>query len=161
MNLSILILPIIFAVLGYILTIPTYIKFLNRQSPLKGLLIYYSIIFAVVIALENMGLIINGTKFENFRQGIGTILIIFSFFIIVDWESCYINQILHDGEECVDDKFNNVYLQSEDGAVYSLVSMITKNVQYRRLLTYVVTPFVLTLLGLLIIIDPKIEIGIF
>jgi hypothetical protein len=161
MDLSILLLPTIFAGLGYLFSMPSYIKFLNRQTPLRGLLIYYFIIFTVIIVLEHIGLIINGTRFDSFRQGLGTILIIFSFFILVDWESCYINQILHNGEECNYSQFNTVYLQSEDGAVYSLASMLTKNVQYRRLLTYVLAPFLLTLIGLLIIINPKITIGLF
>lgn len=161
MDYNILLLPTIFAIIGYIFTLPTHIKFLNKQSPLKGLIIYYTVIFGVIMILEHLGLIINGTKFDSFRQGIGTILIVFSFFIIVDLESCYIHQVLHNGEECIQDEFTNVYLQSEDGAVYSIISMFTKNIEYRRILTYVVTPFILTLIGLLIIMDPKITLGLF
>lgn len=116
---------------------------MNSNSPFVGLLIYYFILTVTVLILEYFGLIIAGIKFGNFNQTIGTMLIIFSFFIIINWESCYINTITKGN--C--DNVSNVYLQSEDGAVYYLWSKLFTNVNIIRLFTYIITPFILSIIG--------------
>lgn len=136
-------LAFIFAIMGFIFTTRTWLKTLDKLNPIYGLIIYYIIITSFVILLEYFGLVISGIKYSTSWQTIGTILIIFSFFIVVSWESCYVNTITKGN--C--DDVSNVYLQSEDGAVYYFWSYFTDNLSARRILTYVVTPFILTIIG--------------
>jgi hypothetical protein len=133
----------IFAVMGYMLTTRPWLRYMDRLSPISGLGVYYLILTVSILALEYFGLVIAGIKFGSVRQTIGTMMVLMAFFIIVDWESCYVN-IVNRGS-C--DPVSNVYMQAEDGAVFYLWSKITDNVQKARILTYVVTPFVLALLG--------------
>lgn len=136
-------LPIVFAALGFLFSSRTWIKHLDALSPISGLIIYYIILTTVVLLLEYFGLIVAGIKFDSLSHTIGTMLIIFSFFIIVSWESCYVNTITKG--DC--DGVSTVYLQSEDGATYYFWSLFTSNIELARILTYVITPFVLTLAG--------------
>lgn len=136
-------LPLVFAILGFLFSTRTWIMFLDGLSPLNGLLIYYFILTTTIICLEYMGLIIAGIKFDSMRHTIGSIMIIFSFFIVVTWTSCYINMVTKG--QC--DKISNIYLQSEDGTVYYLWSFLFSNIEVLRILTYVVTPFVLSFIG--------------
>lgn len=146
-------LPIIFAILGLIFSTRVWLKFLNKQNPLKGLLIYYIVLIITIIILQSFGLVIGQTKFNSFKHTIGTILIIFSFFIIIDWTSCYTNEITQ-GQCDTEHSISQIYLQSEDGATYWLWSKVFKGkdkIQIRRIMTFVITPFILTLIGTMLI----------
>ena len=76
---------IAFALLGFLFSTKTMIIALNSLSPIKGLIIYYFILFITLELLQWFGLIIGGVKIQNIRQTIGELLIIFAFFIIVDY----------------------------------------------------------------------------
>jgi hypothetical protein len=151
-------LPIIFACLGFLFTTRNFIKTYDKLPPYLGLLFYYFIITITVICLEYMGLIINGVEFSGFKHTVGSILVIFSFFIIVDWESCYVN-IVTKGN-C--GNISNVYFSSEDGAVYDLWNKVFPGKHnLNRVLTYVLTPFLLTLIGLSLLTEnQKVTINI-
>jgi len=136
-------LPLALGIIGFVFSTKRWIKFMDGLSPTAGLFVYYSILTTVILLLEWAGLIISGINFTSFNQALGTILIIFSFFIVVDWESCYINYVTKGNCENV----SNVYLQSEDGAVYSLWSKYLSP-ENARLATYVVTPIILSFIGL-------------
>jgi len=140
-------LPIVFAILGFLFSARPWILFLDGLSPLNGLLIYYFILTITIILLEYFGLIIAGIKFDSLRHTIGSMLIIFAFFIVVTWTSCYINMVTKG--QC--SQISNIYLQSEDGTVYYLWSFLFKDIDTLRLLTYVITPFVLSFIGQLLI----------
>ena len=102
----------------------------------------------------DLDLIVHGTKFDTNLQVLGVMLIIFSFFIIFDWESCYVDDVVYDKKksEIVCGKVSNIYLGSEDGAVYYLMVKLTNgNIALSRILTFVVVPFILTFLGILLI----------
>lgn len=135
-------LPLAFGVLGFLFSSRKWIFFMNSLNPLVGMIVYYIILIFTIGLLEYFGLIIAGIKFESINQTIGTVLIIFSFFILVNWESCYINMITQGN--C---NLSNVYLQSEDGAVYYLWSKLTNNINLLRILTFVITPVLLTFIG--------------
>ena len=117
-----LLLPVIFAVLGFLFSTRTFIKNYNKLPPYGGLILYYTILTIVIITLEYFGLIIAGIEFMNFRHTVATLLIVFSFFIIVDWESCYIN-IVTEGN-C--NNVSNIYFASEDGAFESNINIVCK-----------------------------------
>jgi hypothetical protein len=46
---------------------------------------------------------------------------------------------------------SNVLYQSEDGAFWYLWSFLTSNFEVLRILTYVITPFILTLIGVVLV----------
>ena len=148
-------LPFAIAIIGYLLTTRKWILFMNKLNPFTGLIVYYTILTITVLLLEYFGLIIAGIKFESFGHTIGTMMIIFAFFITVNWESCFVNMVTKGSCKEV----STVFLQSEDGATYYLWSKLTSDINKLRLLTYVVTPFVLTLIGVNLITE-KVTIGL-
>lgn len=146
-----LLLPLIFAFLGFIFSTRKFLKTYDKLPPYAGLILYYIILTATLLALQYFGLIIGGIKFNSWKHTIGSMLIIFSFFIIFDWESCYVN-IVTKGK-CNSDEISNIYMASEDGAVYDLWSKVIKDINTCRIMTYVITPFVLSVIGILFLIE--------
>lgn len=153
---GILLLPLILAIGGYIFTTKIWISFLQKLDPLTGLLVYYSVIILLIIVLQNFGLVISNIKFEKLRHLIGSLLIYFSFFLLFDFASCYQNEVIYG--TCTN--FPHMFIQTEDGATYSIWKIFTNDIQTLRILTYVVTPFILTTIGI-ILIEGKIELSPF
>lgn len=143
MNLT---LPVILGLLGLVFSSKSFIRRYARLSKGQGLILYYLIIFVVILGLQRLGLVIGDQKHESIAHALGTVLVIFSFFIIFDWESCYINQTLLG--HCDPDKVSSVYMASEDGVVYQFWSSRVATVEQARLLTFVVTPMILSLIGI-------------
>ena len=138
-------LPIVFAILGFLLSTKTWIRTYDKLPPYGGLAVYYAIITLTIIILEHFGLVVGGVEFFGFRHTLGTLLIIFSFFIIFDWESCYINVVMVGN--CKD--VSQTYFASEDGAVYDLWNKLFPDKHdTNRILTYVITPFILCSIGI-------------
>lgn len=145
MNLNKIFLPLILAIIGFLLTTKVFIHFMNNRSPLTGLIIYYILITIAITVLEKVGLVVNGHEFNNTQQTIGSVLIIFSYFIVTRLESCYMNTVVTG--KCDKSNISNIYLQSEDGAVYYLWSKLFSDPYYLRILTYIITPFTLSFIG--------------
>ena len=139
-----IILPFLFGFLGILFSSKTWILFMDKLNPVQGLIIYYIILIITILLLEYFGLVIAGVRFLSVNQAIGTILIVFSFFILVNWTSCYISYVTKGN--C--DNISNIYAQSEDGAVYYLWSKLTDDPAVSRWLTYVLTPMVLSFIGM-------------
>lgn len=139
---------ITFGLLGYIFSIRSFILFLNKLDPIQGLIFYYFQIFVTLEILQYFGLVIGGVKMTSLTQTLGELMIIFAFFIIVDNESEWIQNVVgedtHKKQECPD-----VYLQAEDGATYYLWKSLTHaSPDVLRILTFVVTPVILVSVGL-------------
>lgn len=149
-------LSLTFALLGFIFSSRKWIKKIDSLSPTNGLLLYYIIIYITIYILSFFGLVIGHSKIKNYTHTLGVIMILFSYFIIFDWESEYINIVTKGDFDRT--KVSKVYLQSEDGATFDLYYKLTKNVELSRILTFVITPFVLTFLGSLLI-QNKIQLG--
>ena len=142
--------PLIMGILGSIFSSRKWILFLNKQSPPVGLLFYYIIIFVAILLLQHIGLVIAEVPFDSISHAVGTLMVIFSFFIIFDWESYYITLITQPPGKKTE--ISNVYLQSEDGAVFYLWYNIAKlSIEQARVMTYIVTPIVLSFFGMLLI----------
>lgn len=150
-------LAIVFGVLGFIFSCRTWLSFLDTLSPLSGLCVYYVIVFATLMVLEAQGLIVAGVKLSTSVQGIGFLLIYYAFFIIFNYQSCWINHVT--GRECDEHNISNVYLQAEDGSIYFLLHKYIKNHEICRILTFVVAPFILVLMGTYLTSE-KITLGI-
>lgn len=142
-------LPIIFGIFGFIISSRSWILFMDKLNPFYGLIVYYLILIMTILILENAGLVIAGINFASFNQALGTICIIFSFFLLLKMESCYMNYVTKG--DCKN--ISNIYLHSEDGATYYLWSKIIDNPEILRLLTYVVTPVVLSFIGVNLITE--------
>lgn len=132
------------AILGFLLSTRSWLKFLDSQSVFLNFFIYYIILYGVLFILSKLGLVIFGFKIKNLLQTFGLLLITFSFFIICDWESPYVNLVTHGSAEDV----SIVYFGSEDGVTWSFYDWLgVKSVEFNRWLTYIITPFLLSLLG--------------
>lgn len=145
-----------FSLLGLIFSTKKWIKYIDNLSPSQGLLIYYLIIYITIYILARLGLVIGHSKITNYIHTLGVVMIIFAFFILFNWESEYIN-IIAKGEYD-QQKLSNIYLQSEDGATFDIFYKFTKNLYLSRILTFIVTPFVLTFIGSMLI-EEKIKLG--
>lgn len=151
-------LAIVFGILGFLFSMREWILFLDSLNPFQGLVVYYIILYVSLLILSKLGLIIYKFKIENPIQVFGALLITFSFFIIVDWESPYIQAIT--GRSYDTNAISQVYFQCEDGAVWWVYENIFKitDIGMLRILTYVITPFILSLIGALLI-SRKVELG--
>jgi len=130
--------------IGFILTIREFVLFLNGLTPLTGLLVYYLILFTVIFTLSRLDLVIFGFKIRSVAQTIGVTLITFAFFITVNWTSPYIQYVSTGSMNGA----SPIFYQSEDGVIYYLWSfLLPGNVEVLRILTYVVSPVLLALLG--------------
>lgn len=153
---NIIILPFIFALLGYLMSSKTWLHWFDTLTPVEGLLVYYIAVIVSISILIYLGLVVAGQKFSSFSQLVGSVLIWFAFFVIIIWTNCYVATVVNG--DC--SNFSTVYLNTESGSTYYLWSKLTKDLQTRRILTFVVTPFVLSLLGLLLVSE-KVSISPF
>jgi len=138
-------LAVALAIGGFILSSREFILWLNQYNPLQSLFIYYLMMYSALYVLAKFGLVIYKFKIDSPTKVLGLMMITFAFFIIIDWESCYINEVITGS--C--SNMSNIYFGSEDGATWWFwsVYMGITNIEYLRLLTYVFTPFALSLLG--------------
>lgn len=132
------------AFLGYVFSTREFIFWLNQLTPSAGLLFYY-IVLAILLfaAYKLLNVRVGGIRLQGDPlQVLGSLLILFSFFLVTNW-----------GESGLAAAYLNtqtppsVYMQTEDGAVWWFWQHYTQDVEALRLLTYVFTPFVLTLIG--------------
>lgn len=144
---QILLIPTILAMGGLIISTRFWITFVNKIPSYYALLIRYAIILVLLLIFRKIGIKIGNIEFDTIGHIIGSILIIFSFFIIFDLSSCYHNELLNG--ECT--SVPELYLASEDGIVYNFWKNYTRNINHLRILTYMITPFLLTLIGIFLI----------
>lgn len=156
---NLLALPIIFACIGFLVSTKSWLLFLDTLNPAQGLAVYYFIVFITISVLQYFGLVIGGQKMQSFRQTIGEILIIFSFFILFNFESQYVQWVVDKSKNNTSSNCTTVYDQSEDGATYYLVNSSINSPEKSRYITFVIIPFILTLIGVMLV-QEKIEIGI-
>lgn len=138
-----LILASALAIIGFLFSMPSFILWLNNLNPIEGLLFYQAITLGAVLGLAKVGLVIHNTKIRVGRQALGLYMVLFAFLIITDFTSCWINIIT--AGTCPASA--NIFTQSEDGATFFLWSSIVNNPATARILTFVVTPIILVLIG--------------
>jgi hypothetical protein len=139
----------VFAVMGFLFTTRPWILWMNSLSPFIGLVVYYVILYGAIYVLSKLGLTVFGVKIDDKIETFGLLLISFAFFIVVDWESAYI-QFVTNGSLTGQ---SVIYLQSEDGATFWAWQQLlpTLGAEVWRYLTYVLTPFVMALTGALFV----------
>jgi hypothetical protein len=141
-----ILLAVIVGFMGFFLTVQPFLLFMNAMNPLVGFAIYEGMLFLILYLLGRGGLVIFKIKIENLSQTIGLYLITFATFITIDWTSGYIQYVATGSFAGV----NNIYVQSEDGVTWYLWRLLlpmASAIQVVHMLTYVVTPVCLCLLG--------------
>ena len=145
MNTKILI-PFALGIIGYVFTIKPWLLFMDKLDPFIGLIVYYIILTFTITIIQFLGMSIGGIDYNynivNYTTGL--LFIIFSFNLVTSWQSCYINEITKGN--C--DNVSSIFLHTEDGATYYLLSNIIKNQEIKRIATYVITPFVFSFIGI-------------
>jgi len=140
-------LVLVITIMGFAFSMRPWILFLDSLNPFTGLIVYYVILYFSLYALSKMGLVIWKIRIKSALQVLGALLITMAFFITVDWESPWVQYVT--GRTGAD--VSNVLYQSEDGAFWYLWSFLTNNFEVLRILTYVITPFILTLIGVILV----------
>jgi hypothetical protein len=145
-------LAVALAVLGFALSSRQWLLFLDGLNPFQGLIVYYLILYFSLYILSRLELVVFGFKIKEPLQTFGLLLITFAFFICVDWESPYVQLATRGNLETVGN-ITPVLFQSEDGATWFLWQHAFPWLQIEtlRVLTYILTPFVLTLIGGLLV----------
>lgn len=131
--------------LGFVFSMREYILFLNGLTPLHGLLVYYAVLGGSLFVLSRMDLVVFGFKIRSLTQTLGLMLITFAFFVVVGWSSPYVQYVATGSTAGA----SVVFYQCEDGAVWYVWSTLlpTLDVEVLRILSFVLTPFLLVLAG--------------
>jgi hypothetical protein len=140
-----ILLGLAFAIVGFFASMRGTIFFLNGLDPIVGVIVYYAILYITMFILAHFGLVIWKFNIKTPIQTLGLLLITFAFFLVVDWESCYVNTVIHGSCSMT----SSLYFASEDGATYYFWDTFigVKNPEISRYFTYVLTPFLLVMLG--------------
>jgi hypothetical protein len=123
------------AAVGFVFTSKPWLQWLHTFSPEVGLLIKNMVIFFVILLLDRVD---ETLRIEQHTQALGVLLVYLSFVIIFNYQSDWIE----------DSKSDNVGDQTIDGAVYHRArTTFGLSPETARLVTFVVIPFILMLLG--------------
>ena len=160
-------LSIVFGILGFIFSTKKWLLFLNKLNSLEGCIVYYIAIYLALYFLQYVGLVIADVKIDLQKETFGLLLIIFSFFVLFEWESGWIFHVTSENKNIEEEQVQNckditrIYMQSEDGLLYYLWNEIFKfNPEESRILTYIVSPFLLSALGLYLIENKPVNLSL-
>jgi hypothetical protein len=141
-------LALAFALMGFVFYTRTFLDAVNQLNAIEGLAVYYVVIWSSLFLLSRFDLVIFGIKISSIRQTIGLLLITFSFFVVVDWSSPYVQWATtgHFGN------VSNVFYQDEDGACWQLVTWLIPAasnllIWIDRVIAFSVIPALLAILG--------------
>jgi hypothetical protein len=150
-------LAIAMAIMGYVLSAREWILWLDKLSPGEGLIVYYTILYGCLYVLSRLGLVVFGFRIKDPIQTFGLLMVTFAFFITVNWESPWVEVVTRG--HYVD--ISPIHYQAEDGATWWFWQKMlpAADPETLRLLTFVATPFILCLIGgLLISRKPKLSV---
>jgi len=149
-------LAVLLALCGLIFSAKSWLVYMADLTPMQGFGIYYLILFIATLALSKLGFSVFNVKISDLSQILGLLLITFSFFVVFNWENPYVQY-----ETMGDfDGASPAFYGSEDAVTwyfYTNTLGITDTDQ-ARILTFVVTPFALTLLGGYLVAKPKLNL---
>jgi len=136
-------LAVALSLLGFVFSMRTWLLWLNTLNPFEGFIVYYIILYVSLFILSKAGLVVFGLKIDDPVQTLGLLLITFSFFLIVGFSSGYVQYVTTGSMAGA----SSIYYQCEDGMVWWAFSQFVSDIWVCRILTFVVTPFILTLIG--------------
>ena len=166
--------PLILATLGFVFSSGWWLKMFNRLVPPLGLTARYVAIFVVILLMKRMGLAATTAESKDLLYALGVFLVVFAFFLVFGGQSLYTAQVLQpkspspaveqeeeEALEIEEARVLNMYLNSEDGAIYYLFyNLAGLKQQPSRILTYVITPVILAIVGLVLIQGHPIELSV-
>jgi Ca2+/Na+ antiporter len=127
------------AALGFVFTSRPWLRWLNTLSPELGLFVKHVIILLSIVLISSLD---PSIKFAHHRQILGVLLLYVAFVMIFNYQSDWIQ----------DANAEDVGDQTVDGAIYHRSREVLKlSPDVSRLLTFVVVPFFLVLVGSLFV----------
>lgn len=146
-----LLLALFITALGYYFSSRNTLLSLNKLTPIQLLLISYIVLFGSLLYLAKHGLVIWKLRIEHPLQVVGTTMIWFAFFLTMSMENPYVQYTTQGNFEGA----SNVFYGTEDAVTWTFwtgyISPIPENIEKLRLLTFVFTPAILTLVGALLV----------
>lgn len=125
----------VIALIGFVFTSRPWLQWLNTLGPEVGLFIKHAIILTCIFVLARVDPRI---KFAHHGQAVGVLILYVAFVMIFNYQSDWIQ----------DAKADNVGDQTIDGAIYHRSRETLKlSPEVSRMLTFVVIPFILVLVG--------------
>jgi hypothetical protein len=125
----------VIALLGFVFTSRPWLQWLHTLGPEVGLFVKHVTILLSIFVLSNVD---SRIKFVHHGQAVGVLLMYVAFVMIFNYQSGWIQ----------DANAANVGDQTIDGAIYHRSRETLKlSPEMSRLLTFVVIPFVLVLVG--------------
>lgn len=138
-----LITAVLLGMLGFFITTSKYINFLNGLNPPYGYFLNLIGFYVIILVASYLGLTFIGFKLDKWYNAFGLFFITYAILLVTSLNSPYANLKLYDSVNGI----SQIYFQSADGAVWYLWDKIFNKVWLLRILTYIFTPFVLTLFG--------------
>jgi len=140
-----LLVAMIFMAVGWTVTAPSFIIFLDEQHPFVILLLWYAVIFAPLLYF--FGKAHFKDKFGHRHVlAVGMLYIAFSIVFFLPG-SDYVN-------DTTSGDSGNLLVSSEDGVLYAFIHSLFGNDQVSRWITYIVVPGILSFSAVLIL-KPK------
>jgi len=142
----------VFAIIGFLITTKPSLQFFSKLTPLEGLLVYYFITYLALMMLQRVGLTIGKMEFNTHLHTIGSMLIIFAFLTVFGLNSKFIVLFEEQDKETAMEKGTAITMQSEDGGLFFIwEKLLNGNMELARIMTYVVSPFILVTVGIQLI----------
>src|SRR5437588_9512502 len=88
-----IILAFVFAGLGFLASEKSVLLFLGGLNPVQGFAFYYVILFTATFIMSKLGLTVFDVEIKRFGQVLGTVMIFFAFFLIVNWTNPYVQYV--------------------------------------------------------------------
>lgn len=137
------------SLMGFLFSTKTFLLWLNTLNPFMGFLVYYGVLFTVLFILSRFDLVIAGLKIHSPLQCIGSVFVLFSFLLVVSWKNPFVQFVTTGSFEGA----SAIFYQTEDGVAWWFWTTVLgiSNVTLAHILTFIITPFVLTLLGVMLV----------
>lgn len=154
-------LAVLLAMLGFIFSTKFFVDWLNSIEPWLGLAQWYIFMgFILHFFLDMIGFQVKSFKIRSDALSIlGLLLVLFAFGIVTNWIESPLADIYAGG---TGENLPNALLASEDGVTWLFWSRTVGiiDIETVKILTYIVTPFMLSMLGGLLISGKKLN-GLF
>lgn len=150
-------LAVALAFMGLVFSTRTFLIWLNTLNAFEGIVVYYAVLYVALFVLGKLDLVVFGVKIKDPLQTFGLAIITFAFFITVNWTNPYVQYATTGSFQGASNVFTN---NSEDGVTWAFWSWLLPyaDIMLLRILAFVVTPFVLALIGGLFV-SKKVKLG--
>ena len=144
-------------VAGFVWSIPEFIQYIQSVGNVTGLMIRYIALFVFAFFILNgKSMKVNRFKIKRFgiRETTGLIMIYYAFAVAWNWiNSCWADIVVKG--VC---NMPQMVMVSEDGVLWTLFEPLIPSADVLRLVVYVAMPFILSLMGALLVTRRKINL---